>query len=598
MRLIHIPSMVLREYHGENVPPYAILSHTWGDQVSFSDFEDGKGPSRQGYKKIAGCCAQAASDGLDAVWIDTCCIDKRSSAELSEAINSMFKWYRNAAICYAYLDDVVIDDNGMGGRPRLPLPTSFAKSRWFTRGWTLQELLAPSVVVFYSVDWVSIGSRRDLAGIISKITRIDMRSFESATGNFEDFSIAQRMSWASQRQTTRIEDQAYCLLGLFSVNMPLLYGEGEQAFIRLQQEIMKESDDQTIFAWGGSDLVPFSGSESDLKGGILAPSPKLFAGSGHIVRSRTDEIYEPYATTNKGLQIALPLLDVDTSTTLIAPRKVNGATIPRLTLTASYGKIAVLDCQPFGDDESRIGIYVEQQREHGPYTRVNYRDGITLVSTREARKMATLADLLIQLRNETTQTAATQADDDNKRILIRPFKNLAAQFKLNRTRPKERQPEQGKGRAITSPPWPQQPAGSLSLFLDSPVSRSKLLEYTDGDGHQFVLILERRVATKPARLEAFIAENTEIAKDEAGVQMQIRDAIYMAENHGYSRIQESSYGLIKIEARIIEARHASIVNLEARRETSSIPETKVSSSLKPPLIVISDSGSRDIDGAQ
>ncbi|KAI0459178.1 heterokaryon incompatibility protein-domain-containing protein [Xylaria acuta] len=151
MRLIHIPTILICEYQGEEIPPYAILSHTWNEEeASFSDFQDGKGPSMQGYQNILGCCRQAASDSLDAVvswWIYTCCINKRGPAEVSEAVNSMFKWYQKAGICYEYLDDINSDNNSAN---IARLPASFPKSRWFTRGWTLQELLAPSVVVFYS----------------------------------------------------------------------------------------------------------------------------------------------------------------------------------------------------------------------------------------------------------------------------------------------------------------------------------------------------------------------------------------------------------------------------------------------------------------
>ncbi|KAI2637443.1 heterokaryon incompatibility protein-domain-containing protein [Xylaria nigripes] len=599
MRLIRIPSMVLHEYHGDDIPPYAILSHTWGQQeVSFTDFQDGKGPSMEGYQKIANCCRQAASDGLDAVWIDTCCIDKRSSAELSEAINSMFKWYRDAAICYAYLDDIISNDDGTGV-PRLP--ANFPDSRWFKRGWTLQELLAPSAVVFYSIDWVNIGSREDLAGIIAETTRIDLRFFEC--GKLDDFSIAQRMCWASQRQTTRIEDQAYCLLGIFGVSMPLLYGEGEQAFIRLQLEIMKESDDQTLFAWGLNDSTEFSDLLCDLKGGILAPSPAVFADSGHIIRSQTDEIYRPYAATNMGLQISLPLLSADTPSILVPSQGTNGAAIPELTLTASHGNLVVLNCQPFADANSRVGIYLEQQGENGSYIRVNYSSGINLISLEDAKKKATQTDLLIHLRNYTTQTLVTSTGEAERRVLIRPLTSLASQFTLKRTKSRP-----GWRQQSTSPIYVDSSSEVTCAFLPELNGMEKrqqettdsyplvsldfscavtdaphLLEYTDADGHGFVLVLQKRTAPgESTRLEAFIAENTKMAKDKAGMKAQASDAIYMARNYGPSRNQLSSDGLLTIEPKVVEARHASIVNLKAWRAASSIPETKPSRSLMPP----------------
>jgi hypothetical protein len=172
-------------------------------------------------------------------------IDKTSSAELTEAINSMYSWYREAAVCYAYLSDVLtkdgidIENRSIG---------SFAKSRWFTRGWTLQELLAPTNVLFYDADWAEIGSKAELCEDVSIITGIPSQALAGAT-HLGAFPIAERMSWASTRSTTRVEDAAYCLLGIFDVNMPLLYREGYKAFSRLQDEIMRTSTDQSIFAW-------------------------------------------------------------------------------------------------------------------------------------------------------------------------------------------------------------------------------------------------------------------------------------------------------------------------------------------------------------
>ncbi|KAH7364549.1 hypothetical protein BKA65DRAFT_371585, partial [Rhexocercosporidium sp. MPI-PUGE-AT-0058] len=173
---------------------------------------------------------QALSDGWEWVWIDSCCIDKTSSAELSEAINSMFRWYREAQVCYAYLSDV---PGGSDWETRQQSNSAFRKSQWFTRGWTLQELLAPEMVVFFDADWEDIGTKNSMQALLSSITGID---------NFKDYAlacIAKKMSWASNRETTREEDKAYCLMGLFAVNMPPLYGEGMAAFYRLQIEILK-----------------------------------------------------------------------------------------------------------------------------------------------------------------------------------------------------------------------------------------------------------------------------------------------------------------------------------------------------------------------
>ncbi len=195
-------------------------------------------------------------------WIDTCCIDKSSSAELSEAINSMFRWYGDAEVCYAFLSDVDADEN-----PNL-LPSSFRNSRWFTRGWTLQELIAPGVVYFYGAGWEQIGSRDTLLDLIVSITKIHASYFTS--GDVTQFSAAQKMAWASNRNTTRVEDAAYSLLGLFDINMPLLYGEGSRAFARLQEEILRQSEDDSLLTHNHAD--------------ILAPSPWWFRHCAGVSR--------------------------------------------------------------------------------------------------------------------------------------------------------------------------------------------------------------------------------------------------------------------------------------------------------------------------
>jgi hypothetical protein len=180
----------------------------------------GKPEELRGYMKIEGTRAQARRQDLKYVWIDTVCIEKTSSVELSEVINSMFTWYKNARICFVYLDDV--DDL-----------TNLEESRWITRGWTLQELIAPPEVHFYNRSWASLGSRKSMVGDLARITKIDQFVLQERT-SLESFNIATRMSWASRRNTTRGEDRAYCLMGMFNVNMPIMYGEGaEAAFYRL-----------------------------------------------------------------------------------------------------------------------------------------------------------------------------------------------------------------------------------------------------------------------------------------------------------------------------------------------------------------------------
>ncbi|KAH8665740.1 heterokaryon incompatibility protein-domain-containing protein [Tricladium varicosporioides] len=223
------------KFGSREVPEYAILSHTWGtEEVTLQDIKTSNSVGLEGYKKVRKACSVAAANGFEYIWIDTCCIDKTSSAELSEALNSMFRWYQEAEKCYAYLADVPHHSSNQNSSVIRP---EFLHSRWFTRGWTLQELIAPLSVIFLDNEWQEIGTKPDLQEEISEITGIP--------GDFllgDDLrhaSIAQRMSWASKRETTRIEDLAYCLMGLFGIYMPMLYGEGERAFIRLQEEILR-----------------------------------------------------------------------------------------------------------------------------------------------------------------------------------------------------------------------------------------------------------------------------------------------------------------------------------------------------------------------
>jgi hypothetical protein len=323
MRLINCSTLQLEEFFGSAIPPYAILSHTWGDdEVTFADVPfDESTKARKGYRKIEFTCKQTSRDGLNYAWVDTCCIDKSSSSELSEAINSMFNWYRNSDYCYAYLSDVQEAD----------MSRSFSESRWFKRGWTLQELVAPKEVIFYDREWSHIGKRSDHVDWISGITGIDPEVLdkppESNGGDDEDdrmaalssACVAKRLSWASRRETTRLEDIAYCLLGIFDVNMPLLYGEGDRAFLRLQEEIIARTDDDSILAWGlepemdhpqglVSDTVKSQMAEYFNERTLLASSPKDFMHCANL--KYTSVASSPFTLTNVGLQIRLPLVSV------------------------------------------------------------------------------------------------------------------------------------------------------------------------------------------------------------------------------------------------------------------------------------------------
>lgn len=225
----------------DDIPPYAILSHRWGaEEVTFKDLADGTCKNNAGYGKIRFCGEQARRDGLQYFWVDTCCIDKSNSTELAEAINSMFRWYRNAAKCYVYLSDVSRSPLGLANESNEPWESTFRKSGWFTRGWTLQELIAPASVEFFSKEGELLGNKVSLERHICEITGVPVKALRG--GSLPDFSVTERMLWVANRETTCKEDIAYSLLGIFDVNMPLIYGEGgEKALKRLKEEIEKAS---------------------------------------------------------------------------------------------------------------------------------------------------------------------------------------------------------------------------------------------------------------------------------------------------------------------------------------------------------------------
>jgi len=225
------------------IPEYAILSHTWGDEeVLFRDLMDGTGKNKAGYAKIRFCGDQAWRDGLRFFWVDTCCIDKSNSVELQEAINSMFRWYRNATKCYTYLVDVSIPSPDVNNKSIWE--PAFRASRWFTRGWTLQELIAPISIEFFSREEVRLGDRTTLEQVIHDVTGIPLKVLRGSL--LSDFSVDERMAWIEKRTTTREEDMAYSLFGIFDVQLPLLYSEGKQkAFRRLREEIIKASKSES-----------------------------------------------------------------------------------------------------------------------------------------------------------------------------------------------------------------------------------------------------------------------------------------------------------------------------------------------------------------
>ena len=221
------------------IPEYAILSHTWGpdtEEVTYRDLIDGTGKNKVGYEKIQFCGERARHDGWQYFWVDTCCIDKSNAVELQEAINSMFRWYQNAVKCYVYLTDVSTKKRKASDSSEYTWEPAFRSSKWFTRGWTLQELIAPTLVEFFSKDRELLGDKKSLEQHICDVTRIPSKALRGSP--LAGFSATERMSWAETRQTTRGEDIAYSLLGIFDVYMPLIYGEGQKnAIERLREAV-------------------------------------------------------------------------------------------------------------------------------------------------------------------------------------------------------------------------------------------------------------------------------------------------------------------------------------------------------------------------
>jgi len=244
-----------------DIPRYAILSHTWGadtEEVTFHDLIDSTGQHKLGWEKIKFCAEQARRDCLRYFWIDTCCIDKSNLNELSTAINSMFRWYQNAARCYVYLTGISAIDPNASQLSEAALQSAFKTHRWFTRGWTLQELLAPASVEFFTQDGHRLGDKTSLEHQIHEITGI---AFPALRGSLLfDFNINERFKWAETRQTKLEEDWVYCLFGIFGVFMPPIYGEGKaHALRRLMKEINSSvGQERTPEPKGGTQAQPRS----------------------------------------------------------------------------------------------------------------------------------------------------------------------------------------------------------------------------------------------------------------------------------------------------------------------------------------------------
>ncbi|KAK4498320.1 hypothetical protein PRZ48_010978 [Zasmidium cellare] len=323
MRLLNVHSLQLEKYDDiEETPEYAILSHRWSkNEMRFGHFQgadwdtlrksaiDGGKEDEIGIAKILSACAVTKSFALDYLWIDTCCIDGSSSTEVTQAINSMFRWYQRASVCLAYLFDVSTDTSELGHmidrrlyarkKTQILRIGPFEDSQWFRRGWTLQELLAPPELVFYDHAWRRIGVKTDMTKQIQAATRIDPKYL---TGDFEDASIATKLSWVSDRTTTLPDDMAYCMVGILGVSMDTRYGEEERAFMRLQELLIEKVADDSIFAWTDPTLSPSQGL------GLLAPSPACFRNSSkiHSRGPNYNRKTQPPQITSLGLRLSAP----------------------------------------------------------------------------------------------------------------------------------------------------------------------------------------------------------------------------------------------------------------------------------------------------
>ncbi|KAI9168052.1 HET domain-containing protein [Paramyrothecium foliicola] len=362
MRLLNCQTLLVEEFFGANIPPYVILSHTWeAEEVTYQDALDpAKARSMKGWDKITAACTLASLTNHNYIWIDTCCIDKKNPTELTEAINSMFTWYANASICYAWLSDYDASaDESVSG---------LEKCRWFTRGWTLQELVAPAEVQFYDIRWCMFGTRTTLAQALAAATGIDKRvlAYNDAASRdihslLREIPVARRMSWAANRQTSRLEDISYSLLGIFDVNMPLLYGEGHRAFVRLQEEILKDANDLSLLAWLSTDTTVGNGET-----GVFATSPSDFQHAGGLKLDAELRYNPEFSMTNKGLRI---------TTTLEQPKAAGGSLVMWLS------------CHFDRDPSQTVGIYLEPLGG-GVHVRVRSRE---LFLTERAQNLANSA---------------------------------------------------------------------------------------------------------------------------------------------------------------------------------------------------------------
>ncbi|KAF2489671.1 hypothetical protein BU16DRAFT_585902 [Lophium mytilinum] len=298
-------------------------------------------PKRRGFAKIKGFCDLASASNCRYGWVDTCCINKGNSSELTEAINSMYLWYSCSALCVVYLEDI----------PQ----KQFSDSEWFDRGWTLQELIAPKAVSFFDHEWNPMGSKTELLVELSRKTKIP-KDVLSHTAALSSCSVAQRMSWAAKRKTKRIEDRAYSLMGLFNVNMPMIYGEREKAFLRLQQHIIQQTKDESIFAW---TMEP--GDASPRYSSLYAPSPSVYLDSSYVTPTLGSQ---GFTETNGELSIEL-----------------------RVSLCAPGIDIAVLNCTTTLRAHVAVGLIIARLPNDNTYVRVRDHDDSSMITIEDILKL-------------------------------------------------------------------------------------------------------------------------------------------------------------------------------------------------------------------
>ncbi|PPQ64874.1 hypothetical protein CVT26_002592 [Gymnopilus dilepis] len=361
---------------------------TWLDQVRQYIYPPGPPPPVRplstGVKKLKEFCKLALAHGCEWAWSDTCCIDKDSSTELEEAIKAMFKWYANAKVCIVYLADVTD-------------PERLEHSEWFRRGWTLQELLAPSNVHFYTKSWTPLiddagdlsraRSHKGLPWIGKKISKATGIPESVLSNRFDPRWQGLRhareiLGWASKRRTTRIEDNAYCLMGLLNIFIPIAYGEDDHAFYRLLAELVNSSNDIRLYFWSGfvtharNTMFP-----KRLQQFLPLPHPDLGVEMDESATKKYGtfpEIFDQWlptgnkaiSLTNRGLSMSVPLynIEVDRSppnrrtgglgkpTRIYCP-ELGDQNLPLWDNLSLYGVVAILN---YDDEILETALYDEE----------------------------------------------------------------------------------------------------------------------------------------------------------------------------------------------------------------------------------------------